>query len=917
MAHLDDLAASLLEHAQVPDTLRVRFYVQFVSDNVTLQSNCYDPAQLRAEFQAAGLSVTAFAERANSYRTGMGREPGRGYLLLTRDQLDQIGTNPITLVIEEVDNNGDSLARMAFQGLDIDRSEALHPGYNPNLPGASKSPAESMYLVHVVDSRREKQNYSIDKSYNLLYDDNVAVGYTKPDLSLFTVREILDDIASIVGWTLSYVDASDPLLDFRPEGFRFIGISAFDALTSVLRAYRLRLSVASNGTPWVVPADLGNTSVFDDAIAGVNRVRLVDHKGFDHPVRIPAEVRVYFPNRDFQFHLYATSTTTPNPVAWSPQEVMSLYPFYRYDETVSGANSSEVHHLWGALPRTTNDVGVTNESALDSHGADLAQQHLDWLSQWDTWREFTYAGILQYEPTGPFSGVAWYDFGEGTFTKLFTIPPDYNPAVSLYEFSEEDWVETIQSPIELAENDDPFPSAPDVTRKHPVGTRLMQGVCTENPGPVNVNEEGDFALYFGIVQGGQVSWNNFTIPIKAFPFFDNMNNGARALLHYNWQLGSGGRWVAIGFQAGSTQQGLSAYALARTSQTEFECNESPIAIENIRYLSPDPNSLPWPGPPTQANNLFGLSGTSQSELLLMYDRTNPTEPIIVQVSHTCEIVHTTGILHDPDTCFLFFPTLKVNAPFQNPLGNISEPLPFVYKELVKRVYWDNDKCTLYYQTDPVCVLNANRIGTPEPVEGVKVYDLREIRQQCLPCDACPCDCTSFDTSIKLTITPEDEHPTSCTTPHPDPACRGNFDGVLCNEYTLDEVQPDTPPVSSACHEPGPTFNTRVWKGTINCPNGTGDPPDYDVYVSCDPAQDPPIMTLCLIRTDTQVSMDEQPGIICQDECGCFLAESDYDWGNHNDLCGDPLSTTCFMWWWVNLLPSKGGYFCCEDQLPSP
>lgn len=182
---------------------------------------CVDPAQFARECAQGDLPTDRWRGRAGTFTVPLGREPGRGWVLLRSADLAEI--DPAAdhdLVFVGADRaHVRTLARITLV-----RTECVDPGSGADPNG--------VHLCELVDRRHFLARVPIDAGYNVRYAD--GSGYRAQTLSAgtpHTWQGVVTALATALGvgaLTLPFTPHG------TPEDFEFYGGSAWHALCAVL-----------------------------------------------------------------------------------------------------------------------------------------------------------------------------------------------------------------------------------------------------------------------------------------------------------------------------------------------------------------------------------------------------------------------------------------------------------------------------------------------------------------------------------------------------------------------------------------------------------------------------------------------------------------------------------------------------------
>lgn len=373
-----------------------------------------DPRTLAASCRRHQLP-TPFLGRANSFRCTLGPEPGRGWVLLLRRDLDDLDLDGLHDLVFF-----DGVTRVTAKDLVIAEPPVC---VTPGVQGDAKS----AYLVELADVRHFAANryyaQPLDRAYNVrapaapqtYYADTLNAG------TAWTWQTLLDHI-----W--GYIDVSQlgvaPALPFAPNGtpenFRFHGVPAWAAFNEVLNrlgcAFKLDpTKSASSGRSALV--QLGAT---DAKLAQAQKDRARRLVWDPYPLTIqrgrrPAGVVVYFPLR-------RTDYGTEKATGWAAGQQDSTSPLHAitvFDpDSTKGVQAASLAALFDDLPALVNFANaVTNTAALTARANERAADYYRMFHTGGQPLQARYAGFHQdagFLPGPQVTGIAWLDTGGGT-----------------------------------------------------------------------------------------------------------------------------------------------------------------------------------------------------------------------------------------------------------------------------------------------------------------------------------------------------------------------------------------------------------------------------------------------------------------------------------------------------------------------
>ncbi len=212
---------------------------------------CADPATLYAECVAQGLPTERWRGKGNSFRVAPGRDPGRGWFLMTYANLFGDGTSANPGL-----NAATDLA-FTFSGEDADHLLTLSPVTLLNsecvTPGSDSDP-NSVYLCEVVDRRHHLERIPFPATDNgyLSYNLSTADGSAFFSASLnggssqWTWQGVVNDLVTQLGlstaqFTLPFAPTGNPEnLVFNEDGPWAALCDVCDRLGCVVAAYPVK-----------------------------------------------------------------------------------------------------------------------------------------------------------------------------------------------------------------------------------------------------------------------------------------------------------------------------------------------------------------------------------------------------------------------------------------------------------------------------------------------------------------------------------------------------------------------------------------------------------------------------------------------------------------------------------------------------
>lgn len=434
--------------------------------------NCLDPGELCAWTLQQGLPLD-FWQRANSYACPLGTLPGRAWILLDREDLnglDREALHNLTVTVDQVETT--------FKSLLIVKATNMSAGIDDDPQAA--------YLVEMVDVRHVLSMSTIGAQYNVACpappDDGTLPSHHYVETlnagAMWTWQTMLGNIWSYLPAGLAGAAPTLPYSPhYVPDSFRFLGVSAWEALRLVLSKIGCALRYDPlAGTFSIIR--LGETQ------AGLSSTEQSLNKLYDYEplesdaARLPETIRVFFPKIDKH---HGTERDTPRTGNWSQP------PYHPVDVAtgVSGAKGGTVVALWDDLYAVYNfDATLDNTAGVNARAAEVAANYVSRIRASQARMRRRYSGALtSILPGSEIKVVIWRDYADEQGMCTETIR---SPSLPM------EMVRDDQRPIDFvwgtdfggsissaAENLAP----PDLARRtHPIYPRLPQLVTITGEG---------------------------------------------------------------------------------------------------------------------------------------------------------------------------------------------------------------------------------------------------------------------------------------------------------------------------------------------------------------------------------------------------------------------------------------------------
>jgi hypothetical protein len=376
---------------------------------------CLDAVALRAACIEAGLPYDSFAA-ANSLACSTGCMPGRGWIVVNRDTLDDLDPADSDSFRELVIGEGP---------LPLTLSKLLIVGHcECVVPGADDQP-EAAYLVELADKRwlQWDRGTPISKAYNCRLDsDGTLVTSTLNSGVAWTWQQILTDI-----WPSSVLGTA-PTLPFTPDGtpgtFWWQGEYPLNCVHYLLTRLACTLVYDPIGDDFKIVRQGLQTDASSIAATGLIAIhkaagdRLhnrdpITGRTAAFPEKIRVEFRVKKPYTDGTLPYYKIDTTVATPAAATVAKGTMLL---LQDDMIA---------LW-------DGASITNAAGLTTRAAERVADWIRKRTYYDTDKLLVFDQIIDF--TGAlganWKAVAW-DYRDGLKTEL--------RASSVRDRSLEDW----------------------------------------------------------------------------------------------------------------------------------------------------------------------------------------------------------------------------------------------------------------------------------------------------------------------------------------------------------------------------------------------------------------------------------------------------------------------------------------------
>lgn len=346
--------------------LSTDFYLTATQDGIK-DPHCLDPGQLLQQAQRLNLQANHWWGKPNSYYNVRGKEPGRGFILLSKKDVGNIDRT-VTQTLNIVYGN----TTLTLAGLYFHRATAL---YTDSWDPGTGVP----HLIELVDKRAIFALSTLDnKFYNTICpappaDADAGADYSTTATlyyaeslnagSIWTWQQMLDDIAGEIPGS-----PGTPTLPFspddKPRNFAFNGVSAWDAYNTILG----KIGCVAIFNPITNTLTIDKLATAQDITALENNSDLISHYA---PVESqttsrPEKIRIYFHRTEEHFG-------SEKEIQQAAGNWIDSLPYSRdYTTSLSGAVSGTVLPVWDDMPAIYSFDGThLNAAACNSRGDEV------------------------------------------------------------------------------------------------------------------------------------------------------------------------------------------------------------------------------------------------------------------------------------------------------------------------------------------------------------------------------------------------------------------------------------------------------------------------------------------------------------------------------------------------------------------
>lgn len=434
--------------------------------------DCLDPRVEYSECRRLGLSLEWYG-KPNAYHLPRGRNPGRGFVLMLKKDLDTLDLNSTSHKLSFF--YGD--VKRDITGLVIIHADTV-------IGSRKEDDVNASYLVELADARWLGQYTVVDRSYNVQSTTNVTSGAADLyDASLNSGSEwTWDTMLSNLWGNLpssafgAYPGSSNLTLptQMNPRDYEFWGCNAWDAICKVLDDINAFVTVefTAAGVAEFVLRNVGTsrpdiTTVLSDAAD--NAARLI-HRKEGTAAAVPENIDVFFPSIDMGWQKEATDT-----LQITAKTYWRNRPLYKVTVASSAILSGVtaiagtrvgIHDSMLALYPSTGS-GPSNSSALTTRATDIATQYAQGLNLGgDPVDMGVYHGIHLVEPGSDVARVSWYDMGDSAGMVTDVVPGELGASGSFLASRDRGRAARPFTPSEIGIHTRRFPGPPDLGTKH-------------------------------------------------------------------------------------------------------------------------------------------------------------------------------------------------------------------------------------------------------------------------------------------------------------------------------------------------------------------------------------------------------------------------------------------------------------------
>ena len=418
----------------------------FQSDYITFAGiNVLDAGQLASECEKIGLDTSWWSGRANSFFLPRGREPGTGYFLISREDLDNIDDNAL---LEAKFFSG--TAEITFDKLLVVVSRSV--AYASSGGGSPTPTLTTPYLVEVSDVRGLGKFSFLNAGYNVRAKGDSTDGSTlliyeatqNSDTSAaWTWDEMLENIWKELPtdfglWDdIEKKDTQFPTED--PSNYEYRSVTAWDALNHALETIHHSITLfpkTGEGLKFEIfsldSSDDDNKNKLKD-LATVQSTREPIARLRSESFWVPEKIKVVFPRKKFDYN------SSDDKHQHSSEEYWKLNPVHEHEITTTsvlpGANNTRpgtVHIIHDPADVIFLGSSAKNQTELEAKALDIATKFLNDTDPQSDVIEGYFGGAQSIYPQTRVAAVGWFDVGEGMHTVAYANREANGPKIGGY-----------------------------------------------------------------------------------------------------------------------------------------------------------------------------------------------------------------------------------------------------------------------------------------------------------------------------------------------------------------------------------------------------------------------------------------------------------------------------------------------------
>ncbi len=359
----------------------------------------YGPRSVRSDRERFRRDSIPLLSRANSLCVPGGRAPARGYILLARADYNKLNTYSTTFQLNLGDpRQADNIP--TFRNLSIVQAQCVTRGLSTD-PNA-------LYLVELTDGRGILHNEWFQFPTTSFYNIRApAYPQTFHPTSLnggttYTWSTLIENLwTQMVAFLGAFPGLPNPHPSGTPEGFWFVGTSAWQSLCDILDHLGLTVAVnLTSATPYTIVSD----GAADPSLAALQTKYLThledDLEYIDTGAgRVPKFLKILFRRRN---SIYGTEETVRYDL---PQWDMA--PFYSVTTTapVFFTLATGTHYIWSDFTVRYDEDG--NPLAADT-ATERTTQYFDRIySRASGYMRQYYTGALPFTTGSQLDAIRW------------------------------------------------------------------------------------------------------------------------------------------------------------------------------------------------------------------------------------------------------------------------------------------------------------------------------------------------------------------------------------------------------------------------------------------------------------------------------------------------------------------------------